>query len=88
MAQMSDAITSAGAYIGGGIALGGGAAGAAIADGVAGGQLIAGVARQPEAQGRMFSQFIIAAGLAEGNYFIALAFAAIMLFTFGVPAGG
>src|SRR5437764_1321803 len=27
--------------------------------------------------------FIIAAGLAEGNYFIALAFAAIMLFVFG-----
>jgi F-type H+-transporting ATPase subunit c len=81
MAQQ--AIQTAGAYIGGGIALGGGAAGAAIADGVAGGQLVAGVARQPEAQGRMFAQFIIAAGLAEGNYFIALAFASILLFVFG-----
>ena len=82
-AGLNSAIATAGAYIGGGIALGGGAAGAAIGDGLAGGQLIAGVARQPEAQGRLFGQFIIAAGLAEGNYFIALAFAAILLFVFG-----
>ncbi|WP_020502268.1 MULTISPECIES: hypothetical protein [Sciscionella] len=79
--QTADAIRAAGAYIGAGLALGGGAAGAAVADGVAGGQLVAGVARQPEAQGRMFSQFIISAGLAEGNYFIALALAAVMMFT-------
>jgi F-type H+-transporting ATPase subunit c len=83
--SMSQAIATAGAWIGGGIALGGGAAGAAVADGVAGGQLVAGVARQPEAQGKMFTQFIIAAGLAEGNYFISLAFAAILLFAFGTP---
>lgn len=75
------AITSAGAYIGAGVALGGGAAGAAIGDGLAGGQLVSAVGRQPEAQGRCFSQFIIAAGLAEGNYFIALALAAVMMFT-------
>lgn len=80
MSDMSQAIVHAGGYIGGGLALGGGAAGAAIADGIAGGQLVAGVARQPEAQGKMFGQFIISAGLAEGNYFIALAFAVIMIF--------
>lgn len=80
---LNSAIATAGAWIGGGIALGGGAAGAAVADGIAGGQLIAGVARQPNAQGKLFGQFIIAAGLAEGNYFIALAFAAILMFVFG-----
>jgi F-type H+-transporting ATPase subunit c len=85
MASIESAISHAGAYIGGGIALGGGAAGAAIGDGLAGGQLIAGVARQPQAQSKLFGQFIITAGLAEGNYFIALAFAAIMLFLYGQP---
>jgi len=41
------------------------------------------VARQPEAQGRLFTPFIITVGLAEGNYFIALAFGVILLFVFG-----
>ena len=80
---LNSAIATAGAWVGAGLALGGGAAGAAVADGIAGGQLVAGVARQPEAQGRMFTQFIIAAGLAEGNYFIALAFSVILMFVFG-----
>ncbi len=48
------AISSAGAFIGGGLALGGGAIGAAIGDGLAGSQTIAGIARQPEAQGRLY----------------------------------
>ena len=47
------AIQLAGAMVGGGLALGGGAVGAAIGDGLAGSQTIAGVARQPEAQGRL-----------------------------------
>lgn len=83
MAQIGDSIATAGAYIGGGMALGGGALGASVGDGLAGSQLVAGVARQPEAQGRLFTPFIITVGLAEGNYFIALAFAAILLFVFG-----
>jgi len=86
MAQGSgigDSIVTAGAYIGGGMAISMGALGASLGDGIAGSQFISGVARQPEAQGRLFTPFIITVGLAEGNYFIALAFGAILLFVFG-----
>ncbi len=86
MSSLNSAITTAGAWIGGGIALGGGALGASVGDGLAGSQLVAGVARQPEAQGRLFTPFFLAVGFAEGNFFISLAFAAILLFVFGTPA--
>ncbi|HEX3791282.1 MAG TPA: ATP F0F1 synthase subunit C [Pseudonocardiaceae bacterium] len=79
----AQAIETAGAYIGGGLILGGGAAGASIGDGLAGSQLVAGVARQPEAQGRLFTPFILTVAFAEGTYFINVAFAAILLFVFG-----
>lgn len=82
MADLNTAIQNAGAYIGGGLILGGGAAGASIGDGLAGSQLVAGVARQPEAQGRLFTPFILTVAFAEGNYFINVAFAAILLFVF------
>jgi F-type H+-transporting ATPase subunit c len=80
--SMSQAIEVAGAYVGGGLILGGGAAGASIGDGIAGSQLIAGVARQPEAQSRMYPQFFLTIAFAEGTYFINVAFAAIVLFVF------
>lgn len=79
----AQAIEVAGAYVGGGLILGGGAAGASIGDGLAGSQLVAGVARQPEAQSRLFTPFILTVAFAEGNYFINVAFAAILLFVFG-----
>ena len=66
------AVTVAGAMVGGGIALAGGAIGAGIGDGLAGSQYIAGVARQPEAQGRLQSLF-----------FINLAFMALFVFVLG-----
>jgi F-type H+-transporting ATPase subunit c len=78
-------IRTAGALIGGGLALAGGAIGAAIGDGMVGGQLIAGVTRQPEAQGRLFTLFLITVGLVEAMYFINLAFMA--LFVFATPGG-
>lgn len=84
MADINTAITTAGAWIGGGLALGGGALGASVGDGLAGSQLVAGVARQPEAQGRLFTPFFMTVAFAEGNFFISLAFAAILLFVFGV----
>lgn len=80
---MSSSITTAGALIGGGLALAGGAVGAAIGDGLVGGQLIAGTARQPEAYGRLFTIFLITVGLVEAMYFINLAFMA--LFVFATP---
>jgi F-type H+-transporting ATPase subunit c len=63
-----------GALIGGGLILGGGAIGAGIGDGIA---------RQPEAQGRLFTPFFITVGLVEAAYFINLAFMA--LFVFATP---
>ena len=74
---------AAGALIGGGLIMAGGAIGAGIGDGVAGNALISGIARQPEAQGRLFTPFFITVGLVEAAYFINLAFMA--LFVFATP---
>ncbi len=70
----------AGAFIGGGLALGGGAIGAAVGDGLAGSQTIAGIARQPEVQGRLYTTMFLIIGLVEGMYFINLVFAALFVF--------
>jgi F-type H+-transporting ATPase subunit c len=73
-------IQLAGAFIGGGLALGGGAIGAAIGDGLAGAATVSGVARQPEAQSRLFTIFFLTVGLVEAMYFINLAFMALFVF--------
>jgi F-type H+-transporting ATPase subunit c len=73
-------IELAGGFIGAGMALGGGAIGAAVGDGLAGSQLIAGVARQPEAQGRLTTLFFLTVGLVEAMYFINLVFAVLSVF--------
>lgn len=78
--NLNQSIEMAGALIGGGLILGGGAIGAAIGDGLAGSQLIAGVARQPEAQGRLFTPFILTVGLVEAAYFINLAFMILFVY--------
>jgi F-type H+-transporting ATPase subunit c len=80
---MEDAIKIAGAMIGGGLALAGGAIGAAIGDGLAGSATISGVARQPEAQSRLFTIFFLTVGLVEAMYFINLAFMALFVFVTG-----
>jgi F-type H+-transporting ATPase subunit c len=74
------AIELAGGLVGGGVALGGGAIGAAVGDGLAGNSLIQGVARQPEAQGRLTTLFFLTVGLVEAMYFINLAFAVLFVF--------
>jgi F-type H+-transporting ATPase subunit c len=79
-ATTQKAIELAGGFAGGGLALGGGAIGAAVGDGLAGSQLIAGVARQPEAQGRLQTLFFLTVGLVEAMYFINLAFAVLFVF--------
>jgi F-type H+-transporting ATPase subunit c len=79
--QIAEAVRLAGAMIGGGLALGGGAVGAAVGDGLAGSQTIAGVARQPEAQGRLFTIMFLTVGLVEAMYFINLAFTALFVFS-------
>ena len=81
--DLNVAIKTAGALIGGGLALGGGAVGAAIGDGLAGSSLIQGVARQPEAQGRLQTIFFLTVGLVEAMFFINLAFMALFVFVLG-----
>ena len=78
--EYQKAIELAGAFVGGGLALGGGAIGAAIGDGLAGSQTIAGIARQPEVQSRLYSTMFLIIGLVEGMYFINLAFMALFVF--------
>ncbi len=70
---MNHAIALAGALIAAGLALGGGAMGAAFGDGLAGNATIQGVARQPEAQGRLQVIMFLIIGLVEAMYFINLA---------------
>ena len=72
MAVTDSAIKTAGAFIGGGMALAGGAIGAGVGDGLAGSSYIEGVARQPEAQGRL-----------QTIFFINLAFMALFVFVLG-----
>jgi F-type H+-transporting ATPase subunit c len=81
--DLNNAIAIAGGLIGGGLALAGGAIGAGIGDGLAGNALISGIARQPEAQGRLSGQFFLTVGLVEAAYFINLAFAALFVFVLG-----
>jgi F-type H+-transporting ATPase subunit c len=83
MAVDNSAVTIAGAMVGGGLALGGGAIGAAIGDGLAGSSTIQGIARQPEAQGRLMTIFFLTVGLCEAMYFINLAFMALFVFALG-----
>jgi F-type H+-transporting ATPase subunit c len=85
LAQGSGAgeLKAAGAMIGGGLALAGGAIGAAIGDGLAGAATIQGVARQPEARGRLNTIMFLIVGLVEGMYFINLAFMALFVFVLG-----
>ncbi|HEY8729999.1 MAG TPA: F0F1 ATP synthase subunit C [Acidothermaceae bacterium] len=82
-ANLDSAIKTAGAFVGGGLALAGGAIGAAVGDGLAGAQTIAGVARQPEAQPRLMPIFFLTVGLVEAMYFINLAFMAMFVFVLG-----
>ena len=72
------ATATAGALIGAGIALGGGAIGAAIGDGLAGNATIQGMARQPEAAGQLRVTMFLIIGLVEAMYFINLAFVFVL----------
>ncbi len=66
-----------------GAAIDGGADGAALGDGLAGSSYIEGVARQPEAQGRLQTIFFLTVGLVEAMFFINLAFMALFVFVLG-----
>lgn len=74
------ATQSAGAYIGAGLMIGGGAIGAGVGDGLVTSQLVAGLARQPEARGLLTTWMFIGVGLIEAYAVIALVFGLVILF--------
>ncbi len=74
------ATTAAGAYIGAGLMIGGGAIGAGVGDGLVTSQLVAGLARQPEARGLLTTWMFIGVGLIEAYAVIALVFGLVILF--------
>jgi F-type H+-transporting ATPase subunit c len=81
-AGLDSAIRIAGALIGGGLALAGGAAGAAIGDGLVGSQTIAAIARQPEIEAKARQYFFLTVGLVEAAYFINLLFMVVFIYVF------
>ena len=80
--DIAAAVRSAGALVGGGLALGGGAIGAAIGDGLAGSQTIAAIARQPEIENKARQYFFLTVGLVEAMYFINLLFMVVFVYVF------
>ncbi len=74
------ATLSAGAYVGAGLMIGGGAIGAGVGDGLVTSQLVAGLARQPEARGLLTTWMFIGVGLIEAYAVIALVFGLVILF--------
>lgn len=74
------ATVSMGAYIGAGLMIGGGAIGAGVGDGLVTSQLVAGLARQPEARGLLTTWMFIGVGLIEAYAVIALVFGLVVLF--------
>ena len=79
---IEQAVSIAGALVGGGLALGGGAIGAAIGDGLAGSQVIAAIARQPEIENKARQVFFLTVGLVEAMYFINLLFMIVFVYLF------
>ena len=80
------AIRIAGALVGGGLALGGGAIGAAVGDGLAGSQTIAAIARQPEIEAKARQYFFLTVGLVEAMYFINLLFMVVFVYVFAAKS--
>ena len=80
--SMDQAVRTAGALVGGGLALGGGAIGAAIGDGLAGSATISAIARQPEIENKARTYFFLTVGLAEAMYFINLLFMVVFIYVF------
>ena len=83
---LEGAIRIAGALVGGGLALGGGAIGAAVGDGLAGSQTIAAIARQPEIEAKARQYFFLTVGLVEAVYFINLLFMVVFVYVFAAKS--
>jgi F-type H+-transporting ATPase subunit c len=66
--------------LGAGLAMGLGAIGPGIGLGLIGNAMLSGVARNPEAQGRMFTNMILMAGLTEAVAIYALVISILLIF--------
>jgi F-type H+-transporting ATPase subunit c len=66
--------------LGAGLAMGLGAIGPGIGLGLIGNAMLGGVARNPEAQGRMFTNMILMAGLTEAVAIYALVISVLLIF--------
>ena len=66
--------------LGAGLAMGLGAIGPGIGLGLIGNAMLLGVARNPEAQGRMFTNMILMAGLTEAVAIYALVISILLIF--------
>ena len=81
---MADAATNAtiiqGALIGGGLIMAGGAIGAGIGDGIAGNALISGIARQPEAEGKIRTTLMLGLVFIETAIIYALLVVILIIF--------
>jgi F-type H+-transporting ATPase subunit c len=66
--------------LGAGLAMGLGAIGPGIGLGLIGNAMLQGVARNPEAQGRMFTNMILMAGLTEAVAIYALVISILLIF--------
>ena len=77
-------LVGVGAGLGAGLAV----IGAGIGIGRIGGQAVEGMARQPEAAGRIQTAMIIVLALIESLVIYALLISLILLFLFGLPHGG
>jgi len=75
LAEMSGDVGIIGKGIGAGLTV----LGAGIGIGTIGGQACSGIARQPEASGKISTTMIIAAALIEGLAFVALIFATFLM---------
>jgi F-type H+-transporting ATPase subunit c len=87
LAQGAVGITDSGlvraaAMLAGGVAVAGGAVGAAQGNGTINAAVLAGIARQPEARGRLLSTSILGISFVEAAYFINVAFMALFVFVF------
>ena len=77
---MENAIMVAAALIGAGVCMGLAAIGAGLGDGMVTSRFIEGITRQPEAQGKLFTNTLISVGLIESMAIIATVVALIMLY--------
>jgi F-type H+-transporting ATPase subunit c len=77
-----DGLVRMGAMIAGGLALAGGAMGAAQGNGTINASVLQGIARQPEARGRLIATSILGIAFVEAAYFINVAFMAVFVFVY------